>query len=51
VARYKQFLHLHAICHGQFLVPPYDVDLVWHTHMVRALPAHRIRGWTRRTRD
>lgn len=35
VARYRQFLHLHAITRGQFIVPPYDVDLVWHTHMVR----------------
>jgi hypothetical protein len=34
VRRYTQFLHLHRIVAGQFLVPAYDVDLVWHTHMV-----------------
>ena len=34
VQRYTQFLHLHRIATGQFLVPAYDVDLVWHTHMV-----------------
>ena len=34
VQRYTQFLHLHRIATGQFLVPAYDMDLVWHTHMV-----------------
>lgn len=34
VERYTQFLHLHSIAAGQFLVPAYDMDLVWHTHMV-----------------
>ena len=34
VQRYTQFLHLHRIAPGQFLVPAYDMDLVWHTHMV-----------------
>lgn len=35
VSRYRQFLHLHRLNPGRFIVPPYDVDLVWHTHMVR----------------
>lgn len=32
--RYKQFLHLRKINPGEFIVPCYDIDIVWHTHQL-----------------
>jgi len=34
VLRYKKFLYLRKIHPDQFIVPFYDVDLVWHTHQL-----------------
>ncbi|XP_024537305.1 glycine-rich domain-containing protein 1-like [Selaginella moellendorffii] len=37
VARYKAFLHLvfrHTSAASVFLVPTYDIDLIWHTHQL-----------------
>lgn len=31
--RYVKILKLNAQFPGQFLVPTYDIDLMWHTHM------------------
>ena len=40
--RYKGFLHLAAKSKGQlFLVPTYDIDLMWHTHQLDPI-AYRI---------
>jgi hypothetical protein len=40
--RYKGFLHLVAKSKGKvFLVPTYDIDLMWHTHQLDPL-AYRI---------
>lgn len=40
--RYKGFLHLAAKSKGkQFLVPTYDIDLMWHAHQLDPL-AYRI---------
>lgn len=40
--RYKGFLHLAAKSKGKrFLVPTYDIDLMWHTHQLDPL-AYRI---------
>ena len=36
VQRYRQFLHLKVLHRRTFIVPPYDLDLLWHLHMVRA---------------
>jgi len=41
VERHRQFLHLHRASPGNFIVPAYDMDLVWHTHMVRGLQSVR----------
>lgn len=35
VERYLRLLYLHQKNLDKFLVPAYDMDLVWHTHMVR----------------
>ncbi len=35
--RYRQFLYLKVLLRKTFIVPPYDVDLLWHLHMVRTL--------------
>lgn len=37
--RHRKFLHLHRTTPGRFIVPAYDMDLVWHTHMVTTLLA------------
>ena len=37
VSRYSKFLHLKKLYKKEFLVPCYDVDLVWHTHQVHPL--------------
>jgi hypothetical protein len=39
--RYKKFLHLKKIYRKEFLVPCYDIDLMWHTHQVH--PSHYVR--------
>jgi hypothetical protein len=31
--RYKMMLNLVRECPGNFIVPTYDIDLMWHTHM------------------
>jgi len=41
VERHRQFLHLHRASPGNFIVPAYDMDLVWHTHMVSGLQSVR----------
>ena len=35
IARYERFVTLCASSNGGLLSPPYDVDLVWHTHILR----------------
>jgi hypothetical protein len=35
-ARYLVFLDLHKQNLGEFLVPYYDIDLIWHAHQARA---------------
>lgn len=35
VARYRQFLYLKLLFKNEFISPPYDLDLLWHLHMVR----------------
>ncbi len=37
VRRYREFLYLKVLHRKTFIVPPYDLDLLWHLHMVRAL--------------
>ena len=37
VERYLQFLHLKFLHKTAFIVPPYDMDLLWHIHMVSAV--------------
>lgn len=32
--RYQAFLHLMKRSPGSFLVPTYDIDLMWHAHQV-----------------
>ena len=32
--RYSRFLQLKKINPGEFLVPCYDIDVVWHAHQV-----------------
>ena len=34
VVRYKKFIHLKQQLPNEFLVPCYDIDLVWHTHQL-----------------
>lgn len=34
VLRYRMFLHLVRLNEALFCVPTYDVDLLWHAHMV-----------------
>ena len=34
VERYKKFLFLKCTHPKEFLVPCYDMDIVWHAHMV-----------------
>ncbi|KAJ1472723.1 hypothetical protein T484DRAFT_1839137 [Baffinella frigidus] len=31
--RYRMMLHLMGQDHARFIVPTYDIDLMWHTHM------------------
>ncbi len=33
--RYQMFLRLKKLYPEEFLVPCYDIDLIWHTHQVR----------------
>ena len=35
--RYKQFLYLRREKPDAFLVPTFDIDLLWHSHMVTTL--------------
>ena len=35
--RYKMYLYLKQQNTQQFLVPCYDIDLIWHTHQVHTL--------------
>ncbi len=35
VTRYKMYLVLKLMHKKVFLVPCYDIDLIWHTHQVR----------------
>ena len=35
LTRYKMYLCLKAMHRKVFLVPCYDIDLIWHTHQVR----------------
>ena len=42
VRRYRQFLYLKVLHRKTFIVPPYDLDLLWHLHMVREM--HRTLG-------
>ncbi len=35
VVRYKMYLRLKQLNPGKFLVPCYDMDIVWHTHQVQ----------------
>lgn len=37
VRRYKKFLYVKRCYPRQFLAPCYDVDLVWHTHLLHPL--------------
>jgi len=34
VKRYKQFLYLKTLLPHEFLVPCYDIDLIWHSHQL-----------------
>ena len=34
ILRYKKFLHLKKMHPNTFIVPCYDIDLIWHTHML-----------------
>ncbi|XP_050413585.1 uncharacterized protein LOC126828047 [Patella vulgata] len=34
VLRYKKFLYLKKCYPGMFIVPCYDIDLIWHTHQL-----------------
>ncbi len=34
ILRYKMYLHLKRLNKDTFLVPCYDMDLIWHTHQV-----------------
>ena len=34
VCRYRQFLYLKLLFKKEFISPPYDLDLLWHLHMV-----------------
>lgn len=38
VQRHRRFLALHRAHPTHFLVPAFDMDLVWHTHMVKSPP-------------
>lgn len=40
VERYKNFLTLMRENPGTFLVPMYDIDLVWHAHILRSTSAY-----------
>ena len=35
IVRYKKFLYLKSMHRDKFIVPCYDIDVVWHTHQVR----------------
>uniref|UniRef100_A0A1I8IDU7 CAP10 domain-containing protein n=1 Tax=Macrostomum lignano TaxID=282301 RepID=A0A1I8IDU7_9PLAT len=39
--RYKQFLRLQQLCPQEFLVPCYDIDLMWHSHQLTPLAYER----------
>lgn len=39
--RYKKFLRLHQLCPQEFLVPCYDIDLMWHTHQLEPVTYER----------
>ena len=46
VRRYKQYLSLKKLHPDQFLVPCYDMDIVWHTHQVQPeFYASDTRSW------
>jgi hypothetical protein len=33
--RYKMYLYLKSLYNEEFLVPCYDIDVIWHTHQVK----------------
>lgn len=35
ITRYRMYLHLKSKHPEKFLVPCYDIDVVWHTHQVK----------------
>ncbi|ESO91289.1 hypothetical protein LOTGIDRAFT_153720 [Lottia gigantea] len=37
VLRYKKFLYLKKCYPGMFIVPCYDIDLIWHSHQLHPL--------------
>ena len=37
VTRYRMYLELKRQNPGTFLVPCYDIDLIWHSHQVSTL--------------
>eukprot|EP00898_Chlorokybus_atmophyticus_P007664 jgi/Chlat1/789/Chrsp104S01308 len=37
VQRYRRFCYLHAVNPGVCLAPTYDIDLVWHAHMLHPI--------------
>ena len=37
LTRYKMYLNLKKVNPGEFIVPCYDIDLIWHTHQVHHL--------------
>lgn len=37
ILRYKKFLFLKQQFPGEFIVPCYDIDLIWHTHQLHPL--------------
>ncbi len=43
--RYKKFLELMRDNKGMFLVPMYDIDLVWHAHILRSSVAYARDCW------
>ena len=41
VLRYKKFLFLKKLHPNSFIVPCYDIDLIWHSHMMHPLAYRR----------
>ncbi|KAK8748484.1 hypothetical protein OTU49_015819, partial [Cherax quadricarinatus] len=50
VERYKKFIYLKSTHPSEFLVPCYDMDIIWHAHMVHPKKyqkdTHRVLGKT-----